>query len=853
MSNRRFHIAALLGIIGYGLLFLLAPRVNPIADWNYRLDRETAIARARQVAGDFGVDASNWRAYVGSRYQRSVNYYLDVRRSPAPEDSRVSSAIVTVFLVEPTQGAQRFRVNLTTDGRLDGIEQRFIETQTNDARPRNEAVRIELGENQGLDSATPQSNAAGSASNPNAAPSDSQSKDADNSNADEAIVAEARGVADDALRRLVGDAASEFVFLTSKKDKLGKREGVRFEWDRSYAEAPDLKVRATARIFDRQVIAATLTQDFTPAYKRELDNRENVSGFLYGVGVLFIVLVFIALPFFYFFGLLKRRIRQRSALILLGVVFLFSLVSNSIRSFDTSIIENAFSSGSVQPLVQAIFKTLTISFFYALGFAVIWGVGFTFARRGMPLRSASFVALLRGRITKRFVGDSIASGVLLGGALAAIPYIIKATNLLPGLEINRTSPDIFVAYAPGIAALLQPFGLGLFALYGFLAPLMSVSRRAAKIARVLLPLLACFLLFDSLSRLSSGAGIIVATIILAVFIDTIFRRYDLLTLMIALLSAEAALAGVSLFATNLPTLRSSGFYTFALLAFTLLAAVAVRLRGRDDAIEDEIKPDPVDELSGSMQAERERLVAEFGVARLAQQRMLPDSPPRIPGYDIAAICRPAREVGGDLYDFLRLPDERIGIVVADVSGKGVPAALYMTLTKGLLASVSETETDPHRILAEVNRHLYEVCRRKVFVTLILGVLDPATRTLHLARAGHNPTVWRRVRADDVKGLRAPGLGLGLNKGMLFDRTLKIETINLEAGDAVLFYSDGITEAMNSEREEYGDERLMRIVRQTDGMSAAGTEEVILTDVYGFLGDESPQDDITLVVLRVAAN
>lgn len=852
MSNRRFYIAAVLGIIGYALLLLLTPRANPVVEWNYRLDRAAAIARARQAVADFGIDASSWRAYVGARYQRSVDYYLTVRRSPAPDDSRVSSAVVTVLLVEPKQGEQRFRVVLTTDGRLDAVEQRLMTAKPNDARG-DEVISFSAGERDGRATASAPRNSDDAASGANSSTSDSNSKDNEIAGANDPAVAARRSIADDALRRLVGEKANEFVFLSSKKDKLEAQEGTRFEWERTYAEAPDLKVRAAARIFDGKVISVSLTQDFTPAHKREFDSRENVSEVIYGIGVLFLVLTFIALPFFYFFGLLKRRIRQRPALILFGAVFLFTLVSNLISSYDGSRIENAFASSSVQPLIQAIAKTLFASVFYALGFAVIWGVGFTFARRGIPLRVASLVALLRGSITKRFVGESIACGVLFGGALAAILYVIKATNLLPGLEIGRTEPEVFTAYAPGIAALLQPFGLGLFALYGFLAPLMSVRARPAKIARVLIPLLACFLIFDTVSRLSSGTSMIVATIILAFFIDTIFRRYDLLTLMVALLCAEAALAGVSLLAVNSPTLRTSGFYTFALLALSFIAAAAIHFKGRAAAIEDEIVPDPVDELAGSMQAERERLVAEFGVARLAQRRMLPDSPPRIPGYELTAVCRPAREVGGDLYDFLRLPDERIGIVVADVSGKGVPAALYMTLTKGLLASVSENQTDPHRILAEVNRHLYEVCRRKVFVTLILGVLDPATRTLHLARAGHNPTVWRQVRADDVKGLRAGGLGLGLNKGKIFDRTLKIETINLEAGDAVLFYSDGITEAMNSAREEYGDERLMQIVRQTDGMSAAATEEVILSDVYEFLGDESPQDDITLVVLRVAGN
>lgn len=154
------------------------------------------------------------------------------------------------------------------------------------------------------------------------------------------------------------------------------------------------------------------------------------------------------------------------------------------------------------------------------------------------------------------------------------------------------------------------------------------------------------------------------------------------------------------------------------------------------------------------------------------------------------------------------------------------------------------------MLCEANKHLFQVCRRKTFVTLILGVLDPPTGELTLARAGHNPTVWRRAARNEVRLLQSPGLGLGLNKGALFDKTLKTETIRLDAGDAVVFYSDGVTEAMNIDRVEYGEDRLQQIVSRTDGMSAGRTEQAILADVHGFLGDEAPQDDVTVVVLRV---
>jgi hypothetical protein len=251
-------------------------------------------------------------------------------------------------------------------------------------------------------------------------------------------------------------------------------------------------------------------------------------------------------------------------------------------------------------------------------------------------------------------------------------------------------------------------------------------------------------------------------------------------------------------------------------------------------------------------AEREKLQAEFSLARRAQQDMLPPTP-QIPGYSVAASCTPSLEVGGDLYDFLRLPDGRIGIGVADVSGKGVPAALYMTLTKGLLASVTKDSAQLKPVVEEVNRHLHGVTRKKVFVTMALGFLDVEKRMLECVRAGHNPMVWRQA-ARDVTTLVSPGgLGLGITASRVFSTQLQVAQMALSDGDAVVFYSDGITEAMNSGLELFGEQRLMEAVRKTDGLDAGQAQDSILAEVRDFLGGIHPQDDMTLVVLRVGAS
>jgi len=230
--------------------------------------------------------------------------------------------------------------------------------------------------------------------------------------------------------------------------------------------------------------------------------------------------------------------------------------------------------------------------------------------------------------------------------------------------------------------------------------------------------------------------------------------------------------------------------------------------------------------------------------------MLPQAMPEIPGYSIAASCTPSLEVGGDLYDFLNLQDGRIGIGVADVSGKGVPAALYMTLTKGLLSSVTKSSSDLGPVVEEVNRHLHGVTRKKVFVTMALGFLDAQKRALQCVRAGHNPMVWRQKDKGVTTLVTPGGLGLGITASKIFSTQLEVEELALAEGDAVVFYSDGITEAMNRSLEQFGEQRLMEAVERTDNLEATAAHDSILGEVRSFLDGVHPQDDMTLVVLRV---
>ncbi len=259
---------------------------------------------------------------------------------------------------------------------------------------------------------------------------------------------------------------------------------------------------------------------------------------------------------------------------------------------------------------------------------------------------------------------------------------------------------------------------------------------------------------------------------------------------------------------------------------------------------------PVDEAD-LPSTRRERLKAEFTDARQAQQRLLPDVPPALAGYDITALCAPATDVGGDLYDFHSLPDGRTLFSVADVSGKGMPAALYMTLCKGVLASVCEETSDVERIASLSNLHIYAAGTRgrrdrRVFVTAVLAALRPETGEIELVRAGHNPPLLVR-NADGISFLKPSGIAFGMAAARVFDPRLGRETVVLAPGDLLLLYSDGITEAMDREQDQFGEERLVEALREP---ADSATLCARIVDAVNTFAAGAPQhDDMTLVVIR----
>jgi phosphoserine phosphatase RsbU/P len=244
--------------------------------------------------------------------------------------------------------------------------------------------------------------------------------------------------------------------------------------------------------------------------------------------------------------------------------------------------------------------------------------------------------------------------------------------------------------------------------------------------------------------------------------------------------------------------------------------------------------------------ERERLVREMTLAQEMQRKLLPQTVPSHPHIDLDAISTPAFEVGGDYYDFIELPGERLGIIVGDVSGKGVPAAFYMSEVKGIFQALGTQYASPRDFMIQANNVLSGSIDKHSFVSLIYAILDVRTGRLTLARAGHCPMLYCGAACSDF--IRPDGMGLGLGEEQLFAGAIEEHALQLHPGDVCLFYTDGITEAHRN-GDEFGYERLLSVAHGARRSSAADVKREVLHSVDSFIDHGVPHDDLTLVVLR----
>ncbi len=246
--------------------------------------------------------------------------------------------------------------------------------------------------------------------------------------------------------------------------------------------------------------------------------------------------------------------------------------------------------------------------------------------------------------------------------------------------------------------------------------------------------------------------------------------------------------------------------------------------------------------------EKERMARDLEIAREIQSSILPTEYPSASSFEFHGMYQSAKEVGGDYYDFLELPNGRFGFLVADVSGKSLPGMLVMLMTRDLVRKVTQSVTAPADVLRELNRELVPNIRKGMFVTMFYGQLDQETGTFEFASAGHNPLI-HLTGESTVTLLKTKGYPLGMMPDNTFAERIEAGRLVLTAGDYLVQYTDGINEAHNSGREEYGMERLVGSIREGSFQNAEALVTSMVDEHARFVGDTQQFDDITLVVMK----
>jgi sigma-B regulation protein RsbU (phosphoserine phosphatase) len=248
-------------------------------------------------------------------------------------------------------------------------------------------------------------------------------------------------------------------------------------------------------------------------------------------------------------------------------------------------------------------------------------------------------------------------------------------------------------------------------------------------------------------------------------------------------------------------------------------------------------------------AEKKRLDQDLQDANEIQRLLLPANEPDLPGYQISGFNLPARHVSGDYYDYVHIDDDRLGIAIADVSGKGVAASLVMATCRSVLRSQAVGQASPAATLRMVNAQLFPDIKEDMFISMAYAIIDRNSSSIALCRAGHDAPLLYSAHDRSVSKINPPGMALGIDSGGVFNRVTGDFSLTLERDDCLILYTDGVTEALDSQGEEFGMANVIKSILASAPDGAAGMIAKLTDDLRAFVGNHPQHDDITLIVIR----
>jgi stage II sporulation SpoE-like protein/CAAX prenyl protease-like protein len=664
---------------------------------------------------------------------------------------------------------------------------------------------------------------------------------------------EARQLAELYLTKKTYINLEEFNLQNSFATNRVNRSDFRFTWEKP-ADFTEGKYELNVTVQGNQIGRYEYLFNLPEEVQSMMSDEFTKGTFFYLIQALFLLAIFVSALVMFLKKYHDGEIWMRMGVLLFIIYFVLGLIQ-SINELPVTGSGTGIGSMSIinVQIIMFFVGVLLVNVFLGTLLLTSWAVGESYARRLWPEKMIALDSFLNKKFFTLKTGQSMLHGGAVGFIVAVIYLALFSLLTGKGSEVAQVSlgwGDVYPYYIPVLSVILNVIMFSLLFEIVFRFFIINVAYQRWKnkwLAIGISSILSIvgYSLFSAYPVISSYPLNILFSLSCGVFFGWLYFKYDLLTVIAAQAAANLVFYALPLFATTADWHIVSGNVLILLAIIPIGQILYSFYKKQTFEISNFGVPGHIKRIS-----ERERMQKELEIARNVQVGLLPKSSPKVKGFDISGTCLPAKEVGGDYFDFVTLSPSKLGIAVGDVSGKGVPAAIYMTLTKGILQSHAEENVSPKLVLNKVNKLLYRTIEKNSFVSMFYAILDTDTKKLTYARAGHNPGIVVSQGDGDSTLLTAEGIALGLEEGTVFEKTLQENTIDVHSGDTLVFYTDGIVEAMNEQLDEFGEDKFLDIVAENRNLTSSQMIELILKEVKEFASNYPQNDDITLVVIKV---
>jgi sigma-B regulation protein RsbU (phosphoserine phosphatase) len=554
--------------------------------------------------------------------------------------------------------------------------------------------------------------------------------------------------------------------------------------------------------------------------------------------------ILLLLYIFFIIFILVQKLRRDEISIKTGIGFTVVILLAFLINFLFSNYQEAY--------FEILILTFIISLFLVLALFAIISIGDSLCREVWPEKLTTFDAIRKLNILFPLFSQNIFRGIALAFlSLGIITIILKFYNLFYLINFNLKETDLssHILLLPFLTVLTSALVNSSFRELIFRLITISFLKKKIRNNTWIILISAFLWIFNFMGN----SGQVVIPVYLQFFNNFIigllfayfFIKYDVITVFIGSFF-------LILIKETYPMLMWGDTFVFwngiscwlFIGLFIVLALIGLKKK-MDQQQVPRYEPPYIKRMQ-----ERERVKRELEIARKVQLSFLPRQVPQIPGLDVATVCIPATEVGGDYYDFIDMGNGRLGVVIGDVSGKGIPAAFHMTLTKGFLKSQAKETFSPRELLIRLNELFYENVSRGIFISMIYGIFDIPQKTFTFARAGHNPIIIRSSSSGQIDSLCPQGIALGLEKGKIFNKVVNEQQVTISKNDIYIFFTDGVSEAMNEKKVEFGENRLQKIVHNNSNVLANELIDIIQVKINEFVGNTSQHDDLTMIIVKI---